>query len=71
MTDRAAVARRSEASRDLESLARARIKRLAAECGVEAGPLLEELRERTWAMTCAEVPDPERRAAEHIEERFR
>ena len=55
---------------DRDGSIRMRIKRLAAERGVEPGPLIEEWRARAWAMTCADVPDAERRACEHVEERL-
>jgi len=49
---------------------RARLKRLAADRGVEPGPLIEEWRERAWAMACAEVADADELAFRHVEERL-
>lgn len=47
-----------------------RLRRLAVDRGVEAGPLIEEWRCRAWAMQCAEVPDAAERAFQHVTERL-
>lgn len=69
--DRARVARLSAPPpRDQDGAFRMRLKRLAAERGVEPGPLIEEWRERSWAYECAGTASHERLACEHIEERL-